>query len=47
MLMELVMELVVTVDAKERERTYRKIEKLGVDRATADLMASEFHKEAV
>ena len=46
MLMELVMELVVSTEAKEKERVYRKLEKVGVDRMTADIMAAEFWKEA-
>lgn len=45
MLMDLVMELVIAVDPKEKERAYRKLEKVGVDRRTADAMAAEFYKE--
>ena len=45
MLMDLVMELVTATDEKEKERAYRKLEKVGVDRHTADLMAAEFWKE--
>lgn len=45
MLMELVMELVTATDAKEKEWAYRKLEKVGVDRRTADVMAAEFWKE--
>ncbi len=45
MLMELVMNLVIAVDPKEKERAYRKLEKVGVDRMTADIMAAEFCKD--
>lgn len=45
MLMDLVMELVTAVDPKDKERVYRKLEKVGVDRITADVMAAEFYKE--
>lgn len=46
MLMDLVMDLVQAVDPKEKERAYRHLERVGVDRATADVMAAEFYKEA-
>lgn len=45
MLMDLVMELVEAVDPKDKEKAYRKLEKVGVDRRTADVMAAEFYKE--
>lgn len=45
MLMDLVMELVEAVDPKDKEKAYRKLEKVGVDRRTADAMAAEFYKE--
>ncbi len=45
MLMDLVMDLVIAVDPKEKERAYRNLEKVGVDRRTADVMASEFMKK--
>lgn len=45
MLMDLVMDLVIAVDKKEKEKAYRKLEKVGVDRRTADIMAAEFYKE--
>ena len=41
----LVMELVTATDPKDKERAYRKLEKAGVDRITADVMAAEFWKE--
>lgn len=45
MLMDLVMELVTATDPKDKELAYRKLEKVGVDRITADVMAAEFWKE--
>jgi len=45
MLMDLVMALVAAGDQKEKERAYRNLEKVGVDRITADVMAAEFYKE--
>ena len=45
MLMDLVMALVEAVDPKDKEKAYRKLEKIGVDRRTADIMAAEFYKE--
>lgn len=45
MLMELVMALVEAVDPKDKEKAYRNLEKVGVDRRTADVMAAEFYKE--
>ena len=45
MLMDLVMNLVQAVDPKEKERAYRNLERVGVDRITADVMAAEFYKE--
>ena len=46
MLMDLVMALVQAVDPKEKERAYRNLEEVGVDRITANVMAAEFYKEA-
>lgn len=31
-------------DPKEKERAYRQLEKVGVDRRTADVMAAEFYE---
>ncbi|MGN9098507.1 hypothetical protein [Flintibacter porci] len=45
MLGELVMDLLTAADPKDKERAYRRFEKVGVDRRTADLMAAEFYKE--
>lgn len=46
MMMELVMNLVQSVDPKEKERAYRCLERFGIDRATSDMMVAEFYKEA-
>lgn len=45
MLGELVMDLLTAADPKDKERAYRRLEKVGVDRRTADLMVAEFYKE--
>lgn len=45
MLSDLIMELLECEhDPAEREKVYRKIEKVGVDRRTADIMAGEYRK---
>lgn len=44
MLGELIMDLLTAADPKEKERAYRRLEKAGVDRRTADVMAAEFYK---
>lgn len=45
MLMDLVMNLVTASDPGEKEKAYRRLERVGVDRMTADVMAAEFYKE--
>ena len=45
MLGDLIMNLLIAVDEKEKERAYRQLEKVGVDRASADAMAAEFYQE--
>lgn len=45
MLQDLIMELVIAVTPKEKERAYRRLERVGVDRITADVIVSEFNKE--
>lgn len=47
MLFDLIMDLLTAGDQKEKERAYRRLEKFGVDRRTADVMAAEFYKEEV
>ena len=44
MLIDLVMDLVAAVEPKEKERAYRRLERVGVDRVSADVMAAEFWK---
>lgn len=46
MLFDLIMHLLTAGDAQEKERAYRRLENVGVDRRTADVMAAEFYKEA-
>lgn len=43
MLMDLVMALVEATEPKDKERAYRNLERVGVDRRTADVMAAEFY----
>lgn len=45
MLFELIMDLLTAGDAFEKEQAYRRLEKVGVDRRTADVMAAEFYIE--
>lgn len=45
MLFDLIMDLLTAGDQKEKERAYRRLEKVGVDRASANVMAAEFYKE--
>lgn len=45
MLMELVMELLTASDPQDKEIAYRRLERVGVDRKTADVMAAEFYNE--
>ena len=44
MLMDLILLLLEASTEKEKERAYRNLEKVGVDRRTADMMAAEFYK---
>lgn len=45
MLGELVMDLLTAADPRDKERAYRRLERVGVDRRTADVMVAEFYKE--
>ena len=45
MMGELIMALLTAGCRQDKERAYRRLEKVGVDRRTADVMASEFYKE--
>ena len=44
MLMNLVMALVEAIEPKEKGKAYRNLERVGVDRRTADVMAAEFYE---
>lgn len=44
MLEELIMNLLTAGDDRDRERAYRKFERAGIDRKTADGMAAEYYK---
>lgn len=45
MLSDLITDLIRAKTPKEKEATYRRLEKLGVDRFTADAAAEELRKE--
>lgn len=42
MLFDLIMDLLTAGDKREKERAYKRLERIGVDRATADVIAAEF-----
>lgn len=45
MLSDLITDLIRAKTPKEKETAYRRLEKLGVDRFTADVTAEELRKE--
>lgn len=45
MLQDMIFDLLTAGDKKEKEKAYRRLERIGVDRATADSIASEFYKK--
>lgn len=45
MLSDLIMELVTATEKQDKERAYRRLERVGVDRISADVMAREFSEE--
>lgn len=45
MLSDLITDLIRAKTPKEKEAAYRRLEKLGVDRITADIAADELRKE--
>lgn len=47
MLEDLIIALLIAWDRKEKERAYRNLERVGVDRATADAMAAEYYEPEV
>ena len=44
MLFDLIMDLLTAGDQGEKERAYRRFERMGIDRMCADNMAEEFYK---
>lgn len=44
MIEELIMELLTVGDELEKAKVYRKLERVGIDRQTADSMAAEYYK---
>lgn len=47
MLGDLIIDLLIAGDQKEKERAYRNLERFGADRRTADMMAAEYYKPEV
>ena len=45
MLSDMIADLILAKTEKERENAYRNLEKVGVDRMTADLLAREMLEE--
>lgn len=43
MMMEMILNLVMSVGKDDREEAYRNLEHIGIDRATADVMEAEFY----
>ncbi len=44
MMQEMIIDLLSVGDKKEKEKVYRRLERIGVDRVAADKMASELYK---
>ena len=44
MLIDFIMNLLEAVSPEEKERAYRYLERLGIDRITADAIAAEFYR---
>lgn len=44
MLFDLIMDLLTAGDQGEKERAYRRFERMGIDQMCADNMAAEFYK---
>ena len=45
MLSDLIYDLIQADDANEKEKAYRRLERVGVDRITADIVASKVKEE--
>lgn len=41
---DLIIALLIAGDKKEKERAYRNLERVGIDRATADVIAAEYYQ---
>ena len=44
MLEDLIIALLIAGDRKEKERAYRNLERVGVDRVTEDMIAAEYYR---
>ncbi len=44
MLQDLIMELLTAVDEDDKEKAYQRLERVGIDRKTADEMAAHYYK---
>lgn len=44
MLQDLIMELLTAADEGEKKEAYRRLERVGIDRKTADEMAAHYYK---
>lgn len=47
MLEDMIIALLITSEKREKERAYRNLERVGIDRSTADAMAAEYYKPEV
>lgn len=47
MLEDLIIALLIAGDKREKERAYRNLERVGVDRATAEVIAAEYYQPEV
>lgn len=47
MLGDLILALLTAGDAAEKKKVYRRLERLGVDQATADMIAAEYYQPEV
>lgn len=47
MLEDLIIALLIASNKREKERAYRNLERVGVDRVTADVIAAEYYQPEV
>ena len=45
MMQDMIFDLLTAGDKKEKEKVYRRLERIGVDRTAADNMAAEFYRK--